>query len=152
MSDKNIVRLAKEFVVKVNEMVIARCTDFSFSIDKTVVDISSFDSNGFDEFLGDTKNWTISFGSMVTRDATAGEDTGEHGATGLGSGVFNNLFDHMIDSDSDYPVAIGLGDIDTTSQFFEGVGILQNLSFDGAQGDKVTYSGEIQGSGKIERG
>jgi len=152
MSDKNIVRLAKEFVVKVNEMVIARCTDFSFSIDKTVVDISSFDSNGFDEFLGDTKNWTISFGSMVTRDATAGEDTGEHGATGLGSGVFNNLFDHMIDSDSDYPVTIGLGDIDTTSQFFEGVGILQNLSFDGAQGDKVTYSGEIQGSGKIERG
>jgi len=148
----NIVRLAKEFVVKVNNMVIARCTDFSFNIDKTMVDVTSFDSAGFDEFLGDNKNWTISFGSMVTRDGTASEG-GAHAATGLGSGTFDNLFDHLVNNNSIYPVAIGIGDSaePTGGNYWEGNGLLQNLSFDGAVGDKVTYSGNIQGSGKISK-
>ncbi len=152
MSTKNIVRLAKEFVVKVDNMVIARCTDFSFSINKSTVDITSFDSEGFDEFIGDSKNWNLSFGSMVTRDGTAGE-AGAHGATGLGSGTFDNLFDHMVDTASDYPVTVGLGDeLGPTGAYWEGAGIVNDLSFDGAVGENITYSGEIQGSGKIVRG
>ena len=151
---KNIVRLAKEFVVKIQDMVVARCTDFSMTIDKKLVDVTSFDSQGFDEFIADNKNVTISFGSMVTRDGTDGEG-GAHGivSTSIGSGTFKNLFDHMIDSDSDYPVTIGLGEDTTypTGAYWEGAGILNNLTFDGAVGEKITYKGSIQMSGAIER-
>jgi predicted secreted protein len=146
MSYKAIVRLAKEFVLAVNGMVIARCTDFSLSIDKETIDITSFDSEGFNEVLGGQKSWNISFGSMVTREYGSGAPTGVQG-----SGVFDNLFDHLISTEADYPVTVGLGDPNGGTASYEGLGILSNLSLDGAVGDKITYSGTIEGSGKLAR-
>ena len=142
----SIVRLAKEFVIKVgshvanNVMVIARCTDFSLTLGKNTVDITSFDSDGFEEFLGDNKNWSISFGSMVTRD---GNDP---------SGVFINLFDEWASAATDLPVTVSIGAFSGSGTgYYEGEGILNDLSADGSVGDKATYSGSIQGTGKIER-
>lgn len=148
---KNIVRLAKEFVLTFNNQVIARCDNFGLSLGKNIIDITSFDSDGFEEHISDNRNWSISFGSMVTRDHGTG------GATGYGSGVFMSLFDHWAGSASDYPVDIKLGDTDYTPatgtkyDYFEGQGTLSDLSADGAVGDKITYSGTIQGSGKLIR-
>lgn len=148
MATKNIVRLAKEFVVKVSGMVIARCTDFSMSVNKEVVDITSFDSDGWDEFLGDSKNWTISFSSLVTRDF----GTACHDNTGLGSGTYANLFDHLASAGSDYGATVGIGDSDGPSGgYWEGCGILQGLDFDGAVKGAITYSGNVQGTGKLTR-
>ena len=151
MSDAvNIVRLAKEFVLALHDMVIARCTNFSISLGKNVIDITSMDSNGFEEHMGGNKNWSISFGSMVTRDF------GATAPTGYGSGVFMNLFDHWAATASDYPVNIILGDITATAaggiyDAFSGNGTLIDLAMDGAQGEKMTFSGTIQGSGLLGR-
>ena len=143
---KNIVRLAKEFVVKVGGMVIARCTDFSMSVDKQTIDITSFDSGSWDEFIGGNKNWTIDFSSMVTRDF----GTACHDNTGLGSGTFANLFDHLVDDDSDFGATIGIGDSDgPTGSYWEGCGILSGLNFDGSVNAAITYSGSVQGSGEL---
>lgn len=150
-----MVQLAKEFVIKVgshvanNVMVVARCTDFSLSLGKNTVDITSFDSDGFEEYLADNKNWSITFGSMVTRGTAP---TSAHG-----SGVFINLFEEWVDEDTDHPVTVSIGKHEATAgeeagtSYFEGEGILTDLSVDGSVGDKATYSGTIQGSGKIER-
>lgn len=153
MSNLNIVRLAKEFVLVFGNMVIARCTDFSLSLGDNKVDITSFDSDGFEEHIRDSKNWSISFGSMVTRDF----GTPTAGATGYGSGVFMNLFDHWASSAGDYPAAIKIGDVNQASpgtgnkyDYFEGKGTI-TLDMDGSVGDKGTYSGSIQGSGKLSR-
>ncbi len=136
------VRLAKEFVVKVGNMVVARCTDFSFSLGKNTVDITSFDSDGFEEYLADNKNWNINFGSMVTR-----EDVGDDP-----SGVFIHLFDEWASAATDYPVYVAIGEVTgAASGYYAGTGILTDLAADGAVGDKATYSGTIQGSGKISR-
>jgi len=151
MSTRNVVRLAKEFVVKINNMVIARCTDFSFSADRDTIDITSFDTAGFTEYLSDNKNWTISFGSMVTREAATGELGYISGMTGLGSGTYENLLDLFLSATGDYPVVVGLND-SGGSAWIQGYGILQSLSVDGAVGDKATYSGNIQGSGQFVRG
>ncbi len=150
MSAVNIVRLAKEFVLTFNNMVIARCENFSLSLGKNIIDITSFDSEGFEEHISDNRNWSISFGSMVTRDF------GATGPTGYGSGVFMNIFDHWAGTASDYPVNVVLGDTSATAvggkyDAFKGKGTMTDLSADGAQGDKMTYSGTIQGSGKLER-
>lgn len=143
----NIVRLAREFVIKVKGMVIARTTNFTLSLGKNTIDITSFDTEGFEDFLADRKNWSISFGSMVTRDYGVGS---AHAATG-GSGVFNNLFDLWLSPSGDYPVTVGLGDADKTGNYFSGGGILTELSIDGSVGDKMTLSGTIQGAGAISR-
>ena len=151
MSTKNVVRLAKEFVVKVDEMVIARCTDYSFSADRDTIDITSFDTDGFTEYLSDNKNWTISFGSMVSREASSGDLGYTSGLADLGSGTYENLLDLFLSATGDYPVVVGLSE-STGSAFIEGYGILQSLAIDGAVGDKATYSGNIQGSGQFVNG
>ena len=143
----NIVRLAREFVVVVKGMVLARCTNFTMNLGKNTIDITSFDTEGFEDFLADRKNWSISFGSMVTRDYGVGS---AHAASG-GSGVFNNLFDLWLSPSGDYPVTVGLGDSGQTGNYFSGGGILTELSIDGSVGDKMTLSGTIQGAGKISR-
>ena len=141
------VRLAKEFVVKVGDMVVARCTDFGLSLTKGTIEINAFEDEGWEKYIADNKGWSITFGSMVTRDYGIG--------TGLpmaGSGTFDNLFDHWASAAQDYPVTVGIGDPDgPTGSFFEGEGILTDMDVDGSQGDKQTYSGTIQGSGKLER-
>ncbi len=149
----NIVRLAREFVVVLHGMVIARCTDFNLTLGKNTIDITSFDTGGFEDFIADRKNWSISFGSMVTRDYGPGS---AHQASG-GSGVFNNLFDMWLATAGDYPATVGLGDWaatggDASGNWFYGGGILTELNVDGAVGDKMTLSGTIQGAGPISRG
>ncbi len=150
MSTRNVVRLAKEFVVKIGDMVVARCTDFSFSVNRETIDVTSFDTEGWVEKMSDNKDWTLSFGSMVTREATASELGYDSGKTGLGSGTYENLLDHFLTGTGDYPITVAL-QLDSGSGFIEGPGILQGLDVDGSIGDKATYSGTIEGAGKITR-
>jgi predicted secreted protein len=141
----NIVRLAKEFVIKYRGTIVARCRDFSITVGKNTVDITSFDSDGWEEFVGDLKNWSINFSAMVTRGTAT--------STTFGTGTFNAMFDFLASDGSNYGATIILGDTSTTymasASYFEGVGILSNLSADGAVGDVISYSGEIQGAGKL---
>jgi predicted secreted protein len=145
----NIVRLAKEFVIKYRGTIVARCRDFSITVGKNTVDITSFDSDGWEEFVGDLKNWSINFSAMVTR--------GTAGSTTFGTGTFDSMFDFMAtDTDgSNYGATVILGDASTgymaSASYFSGLGILSNLSADGAVGDVISYSGEIQGAGKLTR-
>lgn len=151
MSTRNVVRLAKEFVIKIGDMAVARCTDFSFSASRQTIDVTSFDTVGFVEKLSDNKDWTISFGSMVTREAASGELGYLQGKTGLGSGTFANLMDLFLSSTGDYPVLVALND-NTGTSFIQGYGILQALNIDGSVGDKATYGGNIEGAGQFVRG
>ena len=159
-----IVRLAKEFIIKVNGMVIARATDFSLSLDRQVVDVTSFDSAGWVEKISDNKDWNLSFSGLVTRTYGNGE-----GGTGLGSGTFNNLFDLWVSATGDYPVTVGIGHAQSavaatggtgasavaaipSGDWFDGGGILVSLNPQGSVGDKMTYSGTIEGAGELSRG
>lgn len=150
MSTRNIVRLAKEFVIKVGGMPIARCTDFSFSASRETIDITSFDTKGFTEYLSDNKDWSISFGSLVTREVGSGSPGFDQGMTGLGSGTYDNLLGLFLSATGDYPVVVALQD-QGGSGYAEGYGILTELTIDGSVGDAATYSGNIQGSGKLEQ-
>ena len=149
MSTRNVVRLAKEFVVKVGDMVVARCTDFSFSINRETIDVTSFDTDGWVEKMSDNKDWSISFGSMVTRDISTGDPGWETGLEGVGSGTYDNLLDHFLEGTADYPVtvALSLG----TAAFISGPGFLQEMTIDGSVGDKATFSGTIEGGGKLTK-
>ena len=146
-----IVRLAKEFVIKVNGMIIARATDFSLSLDRQVVDVTSFDSAGWVEKISDNKDWNLSFSGLVTRTYGNGD-----GGTGIGTGTFNNLFDLWVSASGDYPVSVGVGDSSTATSasgnWFGGKGLLVSLNPQGSVGDKMTYSGTVEGAGALTRG
>lgn len=147
MSTKNIVRLAKEFVVKVKGKIIARCTDFSLSVNRETIDITSFDSDGFVEKLGGNRDWSLSFSSMVSRSVPSA--SAPYGLTGIGTGTYESLLDMMLAGTSDHPVTVALDA--GTAGFIEGPGILQSLDMDGSVGDKATYSGNIEGAGRFSR-
>ena len=145
----NIVRLAKEFVIKYRGSVVARCRDFSLSINKNTVDITSFDTDSWEEYVGDLKTWSISFSSMVTRALTS-TGWGETAPTG----TFDGLYQFMVGTseEGDYGATVQLGDFnDKATAIFYGLGILTSLSADGAVGDVISYSGEIQGAGALSR-
>ena len=149
----NIVRLAKEFVIKYRGSVIARCRDFSLSINKNTVDITSFDTASWEEYVGDLKTWSISFSSMLTRTSTA-TTWSNTGANAAPTGTFDGLYMFMVGTseEGDYGATVALGDFDNkATAVFEGIGILTSLSADGAVGDVISYSGEIQGAGALTR-
>jgi len=149
MANTNIVRLAKEFVLKVGNMVIARCTDYTLTIGANIIDVTSFDSDDWEEALSGHKNFSISFSSMVTRDGTATEP---YGQTGLGSGTFDNLFDQM--ANDNYPFTVALGTQGTGSasgHTYSGNGVFESIEMSGNVGDKIVYNGRIKGAGKLSR-
>jgi hypothetical protein len=151
MSTRNVVRLAKEFVIKVGSMVVARCTDFSFSTSRGTIEVTSFDSDAFVEKLADIKDWNLSFGSMVTREIASGQPGWVSGKTGLGSGTLSNLLDLYLSATGDYPVVVAINE-SGGSAFIEGYGLLQGMNIDGSVGDKATYGGTIEGAGEFVRG
>ncbi len=149
MSTRNVVRLAKEFVVKIGDMVVARCTDFSFSVNRETIDVTSFDTEGWVEKMSDNKDWNISFGSMVTREIGSADPGWDTGLEGLGSGTYDNLLTHFLTGTADYPVTVAL--MIGTGDFVSGPGFLQEMTVDGSVGDKATFSGTIEGGGALTK-
>ena len=129
--------LTKELVLKIGTDTIARCTDYSLSINKEVIDISSLDSDGWKEKLVDMKEYNISFSAMVTR-----------GTVGASETDFDELLTSLAGSDS--AVAWTLIDGETGAVVsLSGNAFLIGLDLSGSVGDKVTYSGNLDGTGAI---
>jgi predicted secreted protein len=129
------VKLGKEFVIMYNSKPITRCTDFDFEVNKQTVDITTLDSNGWRELMVDMKEWRINFNGLVTR----GADT----ATNYD---YDTLLDEILDSDDAVEVAVK----GTTGDSYEkGNGFITSLKMSGSVGDKVTYSGTLEGTGEL---
>lgn len=128
--------LGKSMTLSYNAKVIARCTDFSLEINKEAVDITTLMSAGWKEKLVDLKEWSISFNALVTRGADATYT------------VFDELLAGILTNDTAVTVVIddtdGSGTITLTGSAF-----LTSLSTSIAVGDKVTYSGTLEGTGAL---
>lgn len=133
------VVLTKELVLKIGTDTIARCTDYSLSINKETIDITSLDDDGWKKKLADLKEYSISFSSMVTR-----------GTLGASETDFNEILTSFIGSDS--ALAWTLIDGETGAVIsLSGNAILNNLEVSGTVGDKVTWSGSMEGDGAISQ-
>ena len=133
------VKLTKEFVVKYNSNVIARCTDFDFEVNKQTVDITSLDSDGWRELLVDMKEWRINFNAMVTR-----------GAVGASEIDYDGLMQEIKFSDT--PVTVMVTTATDDDNYESGSAFLTSLRASGSVGDKVTYSGTLEGTGGLTTG
>ena len=111
-------------------------TDFDFEVNKETIDITHLSSSGWKEFLVDLKEWKVSFSGLVTR-----------GVPGAGEISFDELMTSIIGTDT--PLISVIKTTTSGDQYFIGEAYLISMKDSGSVGDKITYSGELQGSGVI---
>lgn len=112
---------------------LAFATDFDFEVNKETIDITTLASAGWKSFLVDLKEWKVSFSGLVTR-----------GVPGAGEISYDELMTSLIGSDTDFTVIIKT--TTTADQYHIGQAKLMSMKASGSVGDKLTYSGEMQGT------
>ena len=128
----NEANLSKSVVLSHDSVAIARLTGWSLEVNKEPVDITSFDSQSWKEFLVDMKEWNMSFDGIVVRS---------------GAGNYEVILDDIITNDT--AVTVSLVDSDGTLTTTSGDGFIIGVSLTGSLGDKQTMSGKIQGTGVL---
>lgn len=142
-------KLSKELIVKLFDSTagayntVARMTGYGLEVGKETVEVTSFDSAGWKEFLVDLKEWSVSGDGLVVRTALSGKEN------------YEDLLVSLIGTDTTF--ILQLIDPDAFTDSTDGVGYnhevgnayLTALSQTGAVGDKQTYSVTFQGSGKL---
>lgn len=127
------LKLSKEFVVVYGGEVIARCVDFDFEINKTVIDLTTLDSDSWREILADQKEWRITFNALIAKEGAANYDA-------MLSDIKTN----------DDPVTVAIGGREVGDAIEEGDAILTQLSFNASVGERASYSGTLEGTGALE--
>jgi len=127
------LKLAKEFVVLFGGEVIARCVDFTFTVNKRVIDLENLDTAGWKEIKADMKDWAISFNALIAR-------TGARNYDAMLADIKNN----------DEYVTVAIGERVSGGSIEQGQGILTKVALTGRVADKASYSGEISGHGVLE--
>jgi len=179
-------KLSTELLIQFYGTTIAKATDFSVSVNKEVIDVSTLDSAGWKEKLVDNKDWNISFSGLVTRGAKdglsdwliettydendivtdpsdnfiyisqAGSNTGNDPSEDDGTWWkkylidFIQLLEEMKENDEALSFALNSSESGDTYQY--GDGYLTALDLSGSVGDKVTYSGSIEGTAALSTG
>ena len=141
--------LAKELILKIYNVAaaayvtVARSTSYSMEVNKETVEVTSFDSSGWKEFLVDLKDWTLSADGIVLRTTEAG------------SRNYEDLLTDLIGSDATMIMQLVNPAMytDTTdgATYAHEVGNvhLTSMPLTGAIGDKQTYSMTAQGTGEL---
>lgn len=128
--------LGKAMTLTYDSKVIARCTDFTLEVNKEPIDITTLQSAGWKEKKVDLKDWSISFNALVTR-----------GADGTYS-VYDELLADILGTDT--VIAVSIDDTDGSGTIAVGGDVfLTSLSTSVTVGDKVTYSGTLEGTGAL---
>lgn len=112
-----------------NSAVLEDATDVTVTMDKTVINVTSKDSNYWRDLLSGTRSMSISFNAFVDYGATEGYD--------------EIVTDFNSNNTVTFEVSTGVtGDSDIT-----GTGIVTSLSKTGALDDGTKYSGTIEVTG-----
>ena len=142
-------KLSKELIVKIFDSAagawetVARMTGYSLEINKETIDITSFDSAGWKEFLVDLRDWSISGDGLVVRESASDFINYEELLQSL-IGTDTALILQLIDPSAYTDATDGTGYSHEVGNAF-----ITALSATGAVGDKQTYSVSFQGAGKL---
>ena len=122
---------------------IGRSTGYSLEVNKETVEVTSFDSAGWREFLVDLKDWAISADGVVLR------------ATESGTENYEQILTRLIGSDATMIIQVAnpamYTDATDGSLYAHEVGAfhLTGLPLTGSLGDKQTYSLSGTGTGAL---
>lgn len=117
-------------------LTLGFATDFDFEINKQTIDVTTLSSAGWKAFMVDLKEWKVSFSGLITR--------GVPGATEICAA---DLLTSIIGVDT--PLIAAIKTATSGDQYFVGEAFLTSFKNSGSVGDKIKYSGDLQGSGPI---
>ena len=129
-------KLSKEMSISYGGDVIALTTDFDLEINKESIDVTTLDSAGWREKLVDLKDWKISFSGLQGK-----------GTVGAGEAGWDELLTSLKGTDT--PVQVIMSSTDTGDWIETGNAFLVSLKMSGSVGDKITFSGELEGTGAL---
>mgnify|MGYP000900556923 FL=1 len=115
--------------VKVNSKKVAEISNWSMDLEADDIDVTSFDSNGWKEYIAGSRGWSGSFEGNFVPDDTEGQ-----GALIL-AWVNSQNVELQLDVNEDIS--------------FSGSAMI-TLSMEAAVDDKVSFSCDFQGSGELE--
>lgn len=115
--------------VKVNGQKVAEINNWSMELDADDIDVTSFDSNGWKEYIAGARGWSGSFEGNFDPEDTTGQGA---------------LIAAWIASEN-----VELQFNVTDSITFSGSAMIK-LSLDAPVDDKVTFSCDFQGSGVLD--
>lgn len=115
--------------VKVNEKKVAEISNWSMDLEADDIDVTSFDSNGWKEYIAGSRGWSGSFEGNFVPDDTEGQ-----GALIL-AWVNSQNVELQLDVNEDIS--------------FSGSAMI-TLSMEAAVDDKVSFSCDFQGSGVLD--
>ena len=115
--------------VKVNEKKVAEISNWSMDLEADDIDVTSFDSNGWKEYIAGSRGWSGSFEGNFVPDDTTGQ-----GALIL-AWVNSQNVELQLDVNEDIS--------------YSGSAMI-TMSMEAAVDDKVSFSCDFQGSGELE--
>jgi predicted secreted protein len=124
-------------VKAVTNNTVGFATDFNLEINKETIDVTTLASAGWKQYLVDLKEWKVSFSGLVTRGTPAANEVG-----------YEALITSLLGTDT--PVISILKTSTTNDQYTIGQAYLVSLKQSGQVGDKITFSGELQGHGILQ--
>jgi len=124
-------------VTAITNETLGFATDFDFEVNKETIDITTFDSVGWKDFMVDMKEWKVSFSGLVTR-----------GVPAAGQISYDEVLASLVGSDTQFTLIIK--STTAADQYFIGRGYLTSMKASGSVGDKMTYAGEVQGIGVVD--
>lgn len=119
-----------EFVIIYSGITLARCEDFSFSINKKEIDITTLDGNGWDEIIAGNKSWEVSTNALYTR-----------------AGDLDTLLQDFINSDDTVTISVQTSTVG--DKYVSGEAINLTLEYSGSKDDVVKYSAKFKGTGAL---
>jgi TP901-1 family phage major tail protein len=125
-------KLSKELFISVGGKLIAGCKDFSLSVNKEVIDVTTLDDAGWRDILPGQKTWSVSLGGIVTRGESSAEKA-----------EYDELLQQMANSDE--PVTIVFNSNVVGDTFKTGQAIITSLEESASLNAEVTYSGSAEG-------
>jgi predicted secreted protein len=130
--------LAKQLFVSLDSSIVAYATDYSLKADGNMIEVTSFASGAFKEFLPGIKEWSIDCNGLVT--LTSGD-------TSRGSDYLVNKF--LTLPDASLLVSLSPTSDISANHYLQGVAYLKSFSQTGKVGGDVTFSASFQGTGVL---
>jgi predicted secreted protein len=116
-------------------MVVGYATDFTLTINKKTVDVTTLASAGWTDKMVTDKDWSFDVTGLVSR------------TSGDASVGYNYLMNQILTNDAS--VQIGAKPIQTGNTYFTGGAFLTNVKESGGVGKPVTYSFTAEGTGPL---
>ena len=121
---------------------VALSNSCTLNISADTPDATTKDSSGWEEVIGGTKSWDVSFDNLV--DFAASNDL----ASGT-TGSIQDLFDYL---DGRTAIKVAIGVEGTDELYWYGDSFVNNLSITADKESPVSYSGALKGTGALTKG